>query len=101
MISLGLGKISAVVATVNPTTKNQQSTSQKIGINTAFQVSANDSVENFCVDKTNGLHPHPESCEKFIECANGLTYVTSCVNGLHFNAEGKFCDWPVNANCTL
>ena len=96
-----LGKISTVVAIVHPTTKNQKSTTQKIGIDTAFQVSTKDSVENFCVGKKNGLLPHPESCEKFIECAEGVTYVTSCVSGLHFNAKGKFCDWPVNANCTL
>ncbi|XP_077267025.1 uncharacterized protein LOC143900014 isoform X4 [Temnothorax americanus] len=47
-----------------------------------------------------GLLPHPETCKKFLQCANGATYVMDCGPGTAFNPITTVCDWPYNVpNC--
>ncbi|XP_018356826.1 PREDICTED: uncharacterized protein LOC108757046 isoform X3 [Trachymyrmex septentrionalis] len=43
-----------------------------------------------------GLLPHPETCKKFLQCANGVTYVMDCGPGTVFNPITTVCDWPYN-----
>ncbi|XP_018303194.1 uncharacterized protein [Mycetomoellerius zeteki] len=43
-----------------------------------------------------GLLPHPETCKKFLQCANGVTYVMDCGPGTAFNPVTTVCDWPHN-----
>ena len=53
-------------------------------------------LEKFCVDKTNGFYPHPESCYMFIDCYNGDTFIKSCPTGLAWNSEKNYCDREQN-----
>ncbi|XP_011067081.1 PREDICTED: uncharacterized protein LOC105153749 isoform X4 [Acromyrmex echinatior] len=43
-----------------------------------------------------GLLPHPETCKKFLQCANGVTHVMDCGPGTAFNPVTTVCDWPHN-----
>ncbi|XP_029676576.1 uncharacterized protein LOC115243589, partial [Formica exsecta] len=43
-----------------------------------------------------GLLPHPETCKKFLQCANGATYIMDCGPGTVFNPVTTVCDWPYN-----
>ncbi|XP_011881077.1 PREDICTED: uncharacterized protein LOC105569323 isoform X2 [Vollenhovia emeryi] len=43
-----------------------------------------------------GLLPHPDTCKKFLQCANGVTYVMDCGPGTAFNPVTTVCDWPYN-----
>ncbi|XP_012060148.1 PREDICTED: LOW QUALITY PROTEIN: uncharacterized protein LOC105623362 [Atta cephalotes] len=43
-----------------------------------------------------GLLPHPETCKKFLQCANGATYIMDCGPGTAFNPITMVCDWPHN-----
>ncbi|XP_015191626.1 PREDICTED: uncharacterized protein LOC107074585 isoform X1 [Polistes dominula] len=47
-----------------------------------------------CPDDFTGLLPHPENCRKFLQCANGITYVMDCGPGTAFNPLISVCDWP-------
>lgn len=49
-----------------------------------------------CPADFTGLFPHPETCKKFLQCANGVTYVMDCGPGTAFNPITKVCDWPYN-----
>ncbi|XP_076766671.1 uncharacterized protein LOC143433270 [Xylocopa sonorina] len=43
-----------------------------------------------------GLLPHPETCTKFLQCANGGTFIMDCGPGTAFNPLISVCDWPYN-----
>ncbi|XP_035729650.1 uncharacterized protein LOC118444946 isoform X1 [Vespa mandarinia] len=47
-----------------------------------------------CPADFTGLLPHPETCRKFLQCANGFTYVMDCGPGTAFNPLISVCDWP-------
>nr|XP_050866618.1 uncharacterized protein LOC127071398 isoform X3 [Vespula vulgaris] len=47
-----------------------------------------------CPADFTGLLPHPETCKKFLQCANGFTYVMDCGPGTAFNPLISVCDWP-------
>ncbi|XP_076238933.1 uncharacterized protein LOC143182076 [Calliopsis andreniformis] len=47
-----------------------------------------------CPQDYTGLLPHPDTCKKFLQCANGITYVMDCGPGTAFNPETTVCDWP-------
>lgn len=49
-----------------------------------------------CPADFTGLLPHPETCKKFLQCANGVTYVMDCGPGTAFNPITTVCDWPYN-----
>ncbi|XP_026825303.1 uncharacterized protein LOC105281160 isoform X1 [Ooceraea biroi] len=49
-----------------------------------------------CPADFTGLLPHPETCKKFLQCANGVTYVMDCSPGTAFNPITTVCDWPYN-----
>lgn len=52
-----------------------------------------------CPDSATGLFPHPSDCSKFLNCANGQTFVQDCGPGTVFNPAISTCDWPYNVNC--
>ena len=84
------------------TTKSEtQSTSKSITKTTSIpQTSAIvDDVDKFCDSRENGHYSHPDDCGKFIQCSNHVTFINHCPNGLYFNAEGVYCDWPENVKC--
>lgn len=52
-----------------------------------------------CEPNMVGLQPHPVDCSKFLNCANGMTYIQSCGPGTVFNPDSKVCDFPYNVDC--
>jgi len=49
-----------------------------------------------------GLHADPNNCAQFYQCANGHQYpMQECPEGLLFNAEEEYCDWPENVDCSV
>ncbi|XP_033297335.1 uncharacterized protein LOC117204237 isoform X3 [Bombus bifarius] len=47
------------------------------------------------VDYT-GLLPHPDTCNKFLQCVKGGTFIMDCGPGTAFNPVISVCDWPYN-----
>ena len=43
--------------------------------------------------------PHPEDCEWFFHCRNGVAYCMKCPPGLHWNKDLDTCDFPYRAKC--
>ena len=52
----------------------------------------------FCSDQKDGIYASPD-CKKFYECSHKITYIKSCPNGLLFNSQFEYCDWPANVQC--
>lgn len=52
-----------------------------------------------CPAGESGLFPHPTICEKFLNCANGQTFIQDCGPGTVFNPKFKVCDYPYNVDC--
>ncbi|XP_064214349.1 uncharacterized protein LOC655370 isoform X2 [Tribolium castaneum] len=52
-----------------------------------------------CPYGSDGIHPHPNDCSKFLNCANGITYIQDCSPGTLFNPLLKICDFPYNVRC--
>lgn len=54
-----------------------------------------------CHPTIDDFHPNPEDCTSYFICTGGKGYHVQCAQGLTFNANSKFCDWPANHNtCT-
>jgi len=52
-----------------------------------------DSIEDFCVAKANGVYPISSDCNNyFIQCANEETVIKPCPDQLYFNPWKKACD---------
>lgn len=47
-----------------------------------------------CPQGFSGLLPHPDTCKKFLQCANGATYTMDCGPGTVYNPITTVCDWP-------
>ncbi|GJQ81026.1 hypothetical protein Trydic_g21838, partial [Trypoxylus dichotomus] len=54
-----------------------------------------------CPEKGTHFLPHPRSCSKFVKCLNGLYRVINCVDGLHFDAQFGWCDYPSKVECAI
>lgn len=59
------------------------------------------SQEPKCPEFASGLHPHPGDCSKFLNCANGMSFVQDCAPGTLFNPKSKICDFPHNVKCEI
>ena len=47
-----------------------------------------------------GIHAHETRCDAFYQCANGHRYPDQeCPEGLMYNSEKAYCDWPDNVTC--
>ena len=47
-----------------------------------------------------GIHAHETQCDTFYQCNAGHRYEDQkCPEGLLYNAEAKYCDWPENVEC--
>ncbi|XP_011630840.1 uncharacterized protein LOC105422952 isoform X2 [Pogonomyrmex barbatus] len=53
-------------------------------------------VKISCPTDFTGFLPHPETCKKFLQCTNGITYIMDCGPGTVFNPVSTVCDWPYN-----
>lgn len=42
--------------------------------------------------------PSPD-CTKYYMCGNGIPYLMTCPDNLHFNPKLNVCDWPDHAGC--
>lgn len=52
-----------------------------------------------CPDNYQGLYKHPTDCKKFLNCANGRTFIQDCAPGTLFNSNLGNCDFPSNVKC--
>lgn len=52
-----------------------------------------------CPDGYQGITKHPFDCNKFLNCANGQTFVQDCAPGTLFNPLIGNCDFPHNVDC--
>lgn len=52
-----------------------------------------------CPEGFQGITRHPTDCKKFLNCANGQTFVQDCAPGTLFNPKNGICDFPYNVNC--
>lgn len=48
---------------------------------------------------SDGMFPNYYDCSTYIHCTNGIQYVQPCPEGLIWNLEGGYCDWPENTVC--
>lgn len=53
-----------------------------------------------CPVAATGLHAHPFDCTKFLECANGQTFIKSCGPGTAFSPAIGSCDFANKVDCT-
>ncbi|XP_065721044.2 uncharacterized protein teq isoform X5 [Drosophila suzukii] len=52
-----------------------------------------------CPPGSSGLHAHPFDCTKFLECANGQTFVQKCGPGTAFSTVINSCDFANKVDC--
>lgn len=52
-----------------------------------------------CDINQSGLIAHPYDCDKYLNCANGVTFIMTCGPGTQYNPLMQICDWPQNVNC--
>ncbi|XP_050302204.1 uncharacterized protein LOC126740288 [Anthonomus grandis grandis] len=52
-----------------------------------------------CPDGLTGVTKHPTDCSKFLNCANGQTFIQDCGPGTLFNPIANVCDHPYNVDC--
>jgi hypothetical protein len=43
--------------------------------------------------------PDPSDCSRFFFCVNGRPINQKCANGLQWNSDKDYCDWPFNVAC--
>jgi len=49
-----------------------------------------------------GMHANPDNCAQFYQCAEGHQFpMQNCPEGLLYNAEEEYCDWPDNVDCKV
>lgn len=58
------------------------------------------SKEPKCPEDFQGITKHPTDCKKFLNCANGLTFIQDCAPGTLFNPTIGNCDFPYNVDCS-
>ncbi|KAL7733723.1 hypothetical protein ACLKA6_011458 [Drosophila palustris] len=52
-----------------------------------------------CAPGVNGLEPHPYECTKFLNCANGQTFIQDCGPGTAFSPTKRICDFKHKVDC--
>ncbi|KFR10887.1 Acidic mammalian chitinase, partial [Opisthocomus hoazin] len=48
---------------------------------------------SFCASKANGIYADPTNKSNFYNCANGVTFMQSCQEGLVFDTSCSCCNW--------
>lgn len=56
-------------------------------------------LDDFCVDKTDGLHKDDADCRFYYNCGHGQTYRYQCPAGTLFSPSLRICDWERNVDC--
>jgi len=54
-----------------------------------------------CIGKPNDMYPHPQACNLFIGCHNGVVEIYKCPEPLFFDPTIKQCNLPEEVECTL
>ncbi|XP_063917514.1 probable chitinase 10 isoform X3 [Zophobas morio] len=52
-----------------------------------------------CIGNQGSLVPHPQSCDKFLECHQSRTFERTCPSGLHFAGDNGRCVSPKISTC--
>ncbi|CAG5112433.1 Oidioi.mRNA.OKI2018_I69.chr2.g6649.t1.cds [Oikopleura dioica] len=90
-----------LTTTTSGTRSTIKTTTKSTTEDTTTPNTENCEAANYCSSPSipAGIHKHCSDCSKFIQCANGITYIKDCPPGLLFNGETKTCDWPYNVTC--
>ncbi|XP_066261760.1 chondroitin proteoglycan-2-like [Euwallacea similis] len=59
---------------------------------------AENDLTKFCL-QPKGQFPINNSCNKYVNCWNGVAIEQSCSSGFHFNPIKLYCDYPANVDC--
>ncbi|XP_071446908.1 uncharacterized protein [Hetaerina americana] len=51
--------------------------------------------------EANGIFPHPEFCDRFVNCHAGRPHSMMCGPGTFFDARNKRCDYARNVQCSI
>ncbi|KAK7506354.1 hypothetical protein BaRGS_00002466 [Batillaria attramentaria] len=54
-----------------------------------------------CDNHQDGFYASPRSCLEYFICAGDIAYSVKCADGLVFNADTGFCDYPEHFRCTI
>ena len=58
------------------------------------------SILQFCKEKSSGIYfNHPENCNKYIVCANSISYEMNCPSGLYFDDDTNVCSYKNQVFC--
>lgn len=54
--------------------------------------------------EANARYAHPEQCDMYVECSDGIPEEKVCADGLFFNDKAGVytfpCTYPIDVNCT-
>ncbi|KAL8597655.1 hypothetical protein ACOMHN_031590 [Nucella lapillus] len=68
---------------------------------TTHQTQTIHQTNQFSCGAQDGFYPSPNSCLEYFICASRISYAVRCADGLVFNADTGFCDWPEHYRCTV
>ncbi|XP_046390189.1 uncharacterized protein LOC124158856 [Ischnura elegans] len=51
--------------------------------------------------ENNGIFPHPEFCDRYVQCHGGRPHSMMCGPGTLFDAQKKMCDYARNVRCYI
>ncbi|XP_043272605.1 peritrophin-1-like isoform X2 [Venturia canescens] len=53
-------------------------------------------TEPECLPEYTGYQRYPGTCDKYLHCDRGQTFIKSCGPGTAWNQASFMCDWPTN-----
>ncbi|XP_076472360.1 LOW QUALITY PROTEIN: acidic mammalian chitinase-like [Babylonia areolata] len=90
-----------VVSTPRPTSGSGSQTSDpNMPATTKRPHTIQQTTEFTCGDQ-DGFYANPKSCLGYFICVSRISYAVNCADGLVFNANTGFCDWPQHYDCTI
>lgn len=54
-----------------------------------------------CLPEGNYYVPHPEYCDKVVQCFNGYPWVLTCAAGQWWSTVTNSCDYEANVVCEI
>uniref|UniRef100_A0A3Q3NIG6 Acidic mammalian chitinase n=1 Tax=Mastacembelus armatus TaxID=205130 RepID=A0A3Q3NIG6_9TELE len=85
--------VSDAPTTTTTTTTTTAPTTTTTTPSTTTSTSFNTGIGGPCTGKSDGPYINPNNPNSFYNCANGITYIQQCQNGLVFRESCKCCDY--------
>ncbi|CAL8367370.1 unnamed protein product [Lota lota] len=80
--------------TLRPSNPTKTVTPHATRENASARPTTKEPTDNFCSGKPGGLYVKPDAPGSFYSCANDITWIQTCTQGLVFRDGCKCCDWP-------